>query len=1603
MRWWPLVALFALACDDAAGGGGTGPNDARVPTDAPQDTDQAIRDAGGGAVDAAPDAPEADAAVCVDGCEHGECTDGRCVCEPGWSGPACNGCEAGWHPDGMGGCTMDPCVPDRCGEGERCLEGRCDCAPGTHREDGVCLPDEACADDSCNFAGTCSVVAGRVACACDEGHAGDVCEHCAADWHEDGRGGCTQDPCLPDPCDEAGTVCVAGACPCADGFHRDGDGCVPDEACDPARCNGHGVCALVEGRARCDCEPGWAAPLCEGCADGFHPDGAGGCTDDPCTPNPCAVPGTECVARNGMATCPEVCLEDSCDHGLCAVDAGRRGCTCADGWAGDRCDRCDEGWHPDGEGGCTRDPCRPNPCDEPNRGVCAVVEGEPACQCDPGFHDEDVGCVVNQACDEGTCNGHGGCVEADGRVACDCDDAWGGDHCERCADGFHGDGDGGCTQDPCRPNPCAEAHRSVCAAGDEGRAVCGCDDGYHLDGAECVLDENCGPGRCGGHGDCREEAGLALCTCEDGYQGDACAECAEGFHEDGEGGCTDDPCRPSPCEGEHRVCVGAGECACEDGFHEDGAVCVVDEVCDPDRCNGHGECSVDRGVAGCDCGRGYEGDACDGCVEGFHEDGAGGCTDDPCLPDPCDELNRGVCDAGECRCDPGFHEDGVGGCTADPCVPDPCLANNEACRNDGGQAECFVPECDDGNPCTDDVVRGGRCAFDALDDGAPCSTTLCADGQRCLDGACDAGDAVVCDDRNPCTRDVCDDATGCEAEPDDDLVPDDDVPCTTDTCVDGEARNETVDARCDDGAWCNGEETCTPAGCVDGAAPTPPPIEATPCRFHGACDEGADEFPLIELREGDPCDDGLVCTVDSECTADGACVGEVVEDCPADISCDEPGPLGEAIDVAAATLAGHITMAGGELPAQSRHPDSLIFYLVSHDTGAWHQIASVGFGGCCGRYEVVQAHADYATRLVPGVYDLLYRRDWSQSTGIVDPTDAADPYVKGMLYLRRDVVVGPGANRLDIDVPRTGLTGTITMGGAPLPAQSRHPDSLIFYLVRSDTNAWHQIASVGFGGCCGRYEVVAAHADYATAVPPGTYDLLYRRDWSQSTDVVDPTDSADAYVKGLRYLRRGIVVDGADAVLDIDVPATDLTGDITISGGPLPVQSRHPDSLIFYLRAHDTGAWHQISSVGFGGCCGRYDVVGAHAQYATRLMPGTYDLLYRRDWSQSTDIVDPTDDTDAYVKGMRVLAVGVEIAAGADTLDIDVGRARVEGHLTVGGAEMPAQSRHPDSLIYYFVAHDTGAWHQVASVGFGGCCGRYDLVEAHRDYATWLPPGTYDVLFRRDWSQSTGVADPTDAADGFVKGLRFLRRGVEVRAGEVNRFDLDVPLGTLSGSITLDGQPLPAQSRHPDSLIFYLRAHDTGAWHQVASVGFGGCCGRYELVEAHREYATRLMPGTYDLLYRRDWSQSTDIVDPTDAADGLVKGMRVLALGVEVEVGDNQLNIDVPSTDVATTVLVDGHQLPVQSRHPDSLIFYLRSRDDLAAWHQIGSVGFGGCCGRYEAVQAHAQIATRLLPGVYDLLYRRDWSQGTDIVDPTDAADAYVKGMRLLGTCVEVR
>jgi hypothetical protein len=197
-------------------------------------------------------------------------------------------------------------------------------------------------------------------------------------------------------------------------------------------------------------------------------------------------------------------------------------------------------------------------------------------------------------------------------------------------------------------------------------------------------------------------------------------------------------------------------------------------------CTADGDCPAGEGcVPGCrQCGNGFVDAPDEQCDEG-PDNGSrpDHCRIDCRLPRCGDEtVDRGEeCDRGDALCR-GGPNDGRRCCSAADCPEGQCAGEGCASNRDdlAGCCRCdcrLVPvacgSCDDRNPCTADVCDPlTGCNHVPLADGTPCGDgDACNGAESCRAGRCAPGTAPGCDDGDVCTIDGCDATSGCAHVP----------------------------------------------------------------------------------------------------------------------------------------------------------------------------------------------------------------------------------------------------------------------------------------------------------------------------------------------------------------------------------------------------------------------------------------------------------------------------------------------------------------------------------------------------------------------------------------------------------------------------------------------------------------------------------------------------------------------------------------------------------------------------------------------------------------------------------------------------------------------
>ncbi|MCB9786498.1 MAG: hypothetical protein H6744_07365 [Deltaproteobacteria bacterium] len=896
----------------------------------------------------APDTADAETDACVPGtpgCPTADCTtDADCIALD--DGDLCNGrfvCDAG-------ACVADP-TPVECpvDNSVQCYENACDPASGLcakrPRPDGsLCTDLDGCtANDYC-VAGKCTS-GSRITCDDADPCTDDAC----------GNGVCTHTP-NTGPCDDGnactqGDACNAGrciggqsVCPCTDtadcaGFD-DGNDCNGVLSCVEGFCRAADETIVLCPASDNPCADNRCDPATGACAPVSKPD-ASGCSDgDACTV------GDACNA--GVCTGTALtCAGGACTTGGCDPATG---CTLTPAPDGDACtgaDGCLEG------GTCSQGACVPDPAQ---------------CQCT-----EDADCAPLDDAD--LCNGSLACVE--GRCVLDptsvvickvgpaevCKQA----RCEPttgqcaitnrptgtpCSDGSACTSDDACLAGLCQGKPTACTGANTC-----NDVVCdffsGCK--KRPKGVSCAPQDacvsvaGCAAGQCAEviEVECPTGDDCSIAGCDPALGG--CVSMAQpGSCDDGDPCTTGDTCLGGACRGFARSCDDGNVCtldACSgDGscthtptsavVCSDGNVCTTGDICTAGVCVGTPQagcqCTIDA-----DCAPAEDGDLCNGTLK---------CSEGACVVDPttvvsCDQAGQGPCMANRCvpttgQCAPVSLSDGLACKSDDACVTD------GACK--AGACVGNAINCDDGNPCTSDAcdaVLG--CVHEPVtgscDDGNPCTPTSSCVAGVCTGGTntCDCGVDADCagkDDGNRCNGTLKCVASKCVADPTTVVsCPVSANPCVSTACqpATGKCVEAAKSGACEDGNPCTTGDTCANKVCQPGSAKTCTPGSAC---VQSSCDPGTGA--CVESPKPGTCNDQNPCTTGDTCIG-GACIGpQNACDCSVDADCDE--------DIANKCLGTPVCgLAGCELL-----PGSAVSCADPSDTPCAFQECVPGTGAC---------------------------------------------------------------------------------------------------------------------------------------------------------------------------------------------------------------------------------------------------------------------------------------------------------------------------------------------------------------------------------------------------------------------------------------------------------------------------------------------------------------------------------------------------------------------------------------------------------------------------------------------------------------------------------
>ena len=666
------------------------------------------------------------------------------------------------------GATSEDCRLNICSseKNEICLNGNCDCAPGSKRcEYDICVSMksvEHCGDCEVNCLqidgwkqGEC--LDGRcVLTACSDGYHAIVNEEdmmrCELDSVE--KCGDQQADCRGEFVNASDIRCAGGVCDysCASGYHKYEKAC---EADDLENCGEHGTACAV-GHATNRCESGGCTFSCD---NGFHTSESGtACTSDNldnCGGSPCdkekIAHGEAFICNNG------VCEVEVCDSGYHVYN---NSCEPDDldncGGHEEKC-RIDNGTGECSMGKCTLVSCSPgyhgylNACepDSPencgNHGsVCTIMNGTPSCpagtclpgQCDNGYHVFDNTCEINST---SHCGAHGiECNVANAANAC----SQAGVCSYECYEGYH-EKSGTCERDECSnghtrcTNTGTNGARQVCGGGVWGTAeTCSGNHSCKSDGSECgecvdgekgctgATPRSCSGGAWKNGTTCTAPSnGNAICNA-----GSCSYSCNSGFTDNGA------TCCPNVVNGTITH-DGLESCnfACNDGYHKSGGTCVKNDCTNnAKRCNGRIPQTCIGGVwtGSTECGSTEvcRSNSCTACESGTHVSG------NSCVANECSGTTTICTNTGTT----GYTQTCSGGVWG---AQQACSGNTScnqagtacgACVNNAKKCSGLTPQT-----CTNGAWKDGSVCEAPLYGTATCSGGSC--GYSCNSGYTDNG------------------------------------------------------------------------------------------------------------------------------------------------------------------------------------------------------------------------------------------------------------------------------------------------------------------------------------------------------------------------------------------------------------------------------------------------------------------------------------------------------------------------------------------------------------------------------------------------------------------------------------------------------------------------------------------------------------------------------------------------------------------------------------------------------------------------------------------------------------------------------------------------
>jgi hypothetical protein len=470
------------------------------------------------------------------------------------------------------------------------------------------------------------------------------------------------------------------------------------------------------------------------------------------------------------------------------------------------------------------------------------------------------------------------------------------------------------------------------------------------------------------------------------------------------------------------------------------------------------------------------------------------------------------------------------------------------------------------------------------------------------------------------------------------------------------------------------------------------------------------------------------------------------------------------IDIPAITIQGQVTLEQSPLPAENLDRGTLLF---SHH--GFGQVATEAFEN--------SGSFAYELTLLPGSYDILLdaNEGLCLQTNDVPQMPCIDGPLLTNLNLQNDGV-------LNIDIPVIKIQGQVTLEDNQLPAENMDRGALLFELQNGGTVLSKQFKNSG-------------NFSYELTLLPGQYDILL--DANEALCLQNNVVAKVPCIDGTLLSNLSLQNDG---VLNVDIPAITIQGQVTLEGSQLPNENLDRGSLMFVLQDGGIAVAKQFEDSG-------------SFAYEMTLLPGDYDIILEANEAlcmQNNVIPKVPCINGPLLSDLNLQNDGV--------LNVDIPAITIQGQVTLNGSQLPAENLDRGSLL--FVLHDGGELPTKPFEDNGSFA--YELT---------LLPGSYKI--RLDANEGlclqTNDVPQMPCIDGtLLYDLNLQNDGV---------LNVDIPAINIQGQVTLEGVELPGEVADRGQLDFYL--HDGG--RLLTKVFENNGMFAYEVA---------LLPGNYKIYHR---------------------------------------------------------------------------------------------------------------------------------------------------------